>query len=170
MNMWLFIARVIAFRLRRVPHNLAAKELAEYGGIGVRHGCFCAHLLVKHLLKIHPVRAFAAEVGLIVIPRLTSVLLPGLIRVSFGLENEDSEVDRLIKVLERIDSAPRSTVNRLLAFTRNGTPFLARTDVQEQMKEFLETCIKKVYSLRSDRLSKGGTYNHAVRMAKKKLS
>lgn len=146
---------VIAFRFRRVPHNLAAKELAEYGGIGVRHGCFCAHLLVKHILKIHPVRAFAAEVGLIVIPRLTSVLLPGLIRVSFGLENEDSEVDRLIKVLERIDSAPRSTVNRLLAFTRNGTPFLARTDVQEQMKEFLETCIKKVYSLRSDRLSKG---------------
>lgn len=141
---------VISFSFKGVPHNLAAKELAEYGGIGVRHGCFCAHLLVKRLLKIDPLRAFAADVCLILLPGLTSLLLPGLIRVSFGLGNEESEVDRLIQVLEKIDSVPRSIVNRRLAFTRNGTPFLKRTDVQERMEEFLESCIKKVYSLRSD--------------------
>ena len=31
-----------------------AKELAEQGGIGVRSGCHCAHLLVKRLLDIPP--------------------------------------------------------------------------------------------------------------------
>ncbi len=145
---------VVSFSFKGTPHNLAAKELAEYGGIGVRNGCFCAHLLVKHLLKIHPARAFSANISLVVLPVLTSYLLPGIVRVSFGLENTDSEVDRLIKVLERINNTPRSIMNRLLAFTSNGTPFLDRTDVQKQMEAFLDTRMKKVYSLRSDRLPK----------------
>ncbi|MFX1512285.1 MAG: aminotransferase class V-fold PLP-dependent enzyme, partial [Promethearchaeota archaeon] len=46
----------IVFNLKNVPHNLVAKELTEYGAIGVRNGCFCANMLVKHLLKINPFR------------------------------------------------------------------------------------------------------------------
>ena len=145
---------VVSFSLKRVPHNLAAKELAEQGGIGVRNGCFCAHLLVKHLLNIHPTRAFAANVGFILLPRLTRVFLPGLVRVSFGLENDENDVDRLIKILEKIGNAPYSFINRLLAFNRNGTPFLSHTIVQEKTKEFLENHVQKVYSLRSDISSK----------------
>ncbi|MBU3914092.1 aminotransferase class V-fold PLP-dependent enzyme [bacterium] len=141
---------VVSFSFKGVPHNLAAKELADYEGIGVRHGCFCAHLLVKHLLKIHPLRAFSADVSLTLMPKFTSVILPGLVRVSFGLENEESEIDRLIKGLERIEKAPRSAINRLLAFTDNGTPLLPCTGVKRQMDEFLETRIKKVYSIHSD--------------------
>lgn len=139
---------IVAFSMKRVPHNLAAKELAEWGGIGVRNGCFCAHLLVKHLFRIHPARAFAANMSLLLTPRFIGAILPGLIRVSFGLENDDNEVDRLIDILARIDGAPRSMINRLLAFTRNGTPFLSRTRVQKQMAEFLETRMQQVYSLR----------------------
>jgi selenocysteine lyase/cysteine desulfurase len=40
---------VIVFTLQHVPYNLVGTELAEYGGVGVRCGCFCAHLQVKHL-------------------------------------------------------------------------------------------------------------------------
>ena len=45
---------VIVFRLEGIMANRVAKELAERGGIGVRYGCHCAHLLIKHLLNIPP--------------------------------------------------------------------------------------------------------------------
>ncbi len=45
---------VIVFRLEGIMANRVAKELAERGGIGVRSGCHCAHLLIKHLLDIPP--------------------------------------------------------------------------------------------------------------------
>jgi selenocysteine lyase/cysteine desulfurase len=99
---------VIVFSLKDVPHNLAAKELADQGGIGVRNGCFCAHLLVKRLLKIHPLRARLADLGLILFPRFTSVVLPGLVRVSLGIENDQENVDTLIRVLDKIARQPRA--------------------------------------------------------------
>jgi selenocysteine lyase/cysteine desulfurase len=136
---------IFSFRLNRVPHNLVANELAEHGGIGVRNGCFCAHLLVKHLLRIHPARAFGANISLKLTPHLTSIILPGLVRVSLGLENDENDIKKLISVLEKIAVTPRSLINRLLAFTGNGTPFLSHTSANEQIKEFLEARIKKVY-------------------------
>jgi len=142
---------VVSFCLKSVPHNLIAKELAEQGGIGVRNGCFCTHLLVRHLLGIHPASAFGAKMGFMLLPRITRTFLPGLVRLSFGLENDNNDVDRLIKVLEKIVSLPLSIINRLLALNRNGTLFLSRTRVQKQMEEFLETRVQKVYSLHYDR-------------------
>ncbi|MCP4136873.1 MAG: aminotransferase class V-fold PLP-dependent enzyme, partial [bacterium] len=138
---------VVAFRFKRIPHNLVAKELAELGGIGVRNGCFCAHLLVKHLLKINRARVLLAQAGLLLIPGFTNRVLPGLVRVSFGLQNDEREIERLLAVLKRIESAPRSAINKLLASTGNGTPFLSRTKTGEEMDGFLETCIEKVYSV-----------------------
>ncbi len=137
---------VIVFSLKNVPHNLAAKELAEQGGIGVRDGCFCAHLLVKRLLNIHPLRARAADLGLILFPRFTSVILPGLVRVSLGIENDKEDVDTLIRVLDKIARQPRAWVDRLFASMHNGTPFLPQTDVQQQMNDFARTAAQRVYS------------------------
>ena len=45
---------VIVFDLKGIMPNRVAKELAERGGIGVRSGCHCAHLLIKRLLHIPP--------------------------------------------------------------------------------------------------------------------
>jgi len=137
---------VIVFGLKNVPHNLAAKELAEQGGIGVRDGCFCTHLLVKRLLKIHPLRARMADLGLILFPRFTSVVLPGLVRVSLGIENGEEDVDTLIRVLGHIARQPRAWMDRLLASMHNGTPFLPQTDVQQQMNDFASAAAQRVYS------------------------
>jgi len=137
---------VIVFSLKDVPHNLAAKELAEQGGIGVRDGCHCAHLLVKRLLKIHPLRARAADLGLILFPQFTSVILPGLVRVSLGIENDEEDVDTLIRVLGQIARQPRAWMNRLLASMHNGTPFLPQTDAQQQMNDFARAAAQRVYS------------------------
>ena len=45
---------VIAFDLGDIMPSRVAKGLAERGGIGVRYGCHCAHLLIKHVLHIPP--------------------------------------------------------------------------------------------------------------------
>jgi selenocysteine lyase/cysteine desulfurase len=136
---------IVSFSMRKVPHNLAAKELAEQGGIGVRYGCFCSHLLVKHILKIHPLRAFAANMGLYLLPELTSVILPGLIRVSFGIENEKSDVTRLLEVLKKMAGSKRSILHRIPAYTHNATLFLPKNKISVQIKKFCDIRLKNVY-------------------------
>lgn len=138
---------IIAIRLEKVPHNLVALELAEYGGIGVRNGCFCAHILVSRLLRIHSFRVSTSKVLFRLIPKLTRTLLPGLVRVSFGLQNDENDVKHLIQVLERISREPQSFTNRLIGAMSNGTPFIPSTETQEQMNTFVENLVKQVFSL-----------------------
>lgn len=141
---------IISFSLKRVPHNLVAKELAELGGIGVRHGCFCAHILVRRILGITPIRSFGARAGVMAggkIGEVTSVLMPGLVRISLGLENDEKEVKHLIRVLEQISLAPRSRANITIAYSRNGTTFLPDSEIEGQMADFAEASVEKVYNL-----------------------
>lgn len=129
---------VISFGLKHVPHNLVAENLAEVGGIGVRNGCFCAHILVKRLLHIHPFREAAADLGLKVAPRMIRPLLPGLVRVSFGIENDEGDIRRLVATLQRIASRRPSPVARLLARTHNATPFVPGTAALGWMRQETE--------------------------------
>ena len=87
---------VIAFDLKGILPSRVAKELAERGGIGVRYGCHCAHLLIKRLVGIPPL--LERLQGLIV-TLLPQVNLPGVVRVSLGIENSEADVDTLIQVL-----------------------------------------------------------------------
>lgn len=136
---------VIAFAFRHVPHNLAAKELAEKGGIGVRNGCFCAHLITKHLMHIHPFRSFVADLGMMLIPRFTKRVIPGIVRVSIGLENDADEVDRFLEIIKEITAAPRSGIDAFLGSTYNGTPFIPASPIQRLIERFIYDRIKKVF-------------------------
>ena len=82
-----------------MPHQLLAAILAYEGGIGVRNGCFCAHPYVLKLLHVSSSRIeeYKEEVA-----HGSHAGLPGLIRVSFGCYNEESEVDALIEQLQHI--------------------------------------------------------------------
>ncbi|OLS22270.1 MAG: putative cysteine desulfurase [Candidatus Heimdallarchaeota archaeon LC_3] len=139
---------IISFTLKNVPHNLVAKELAELGGIGVRNGCFCAHILVRHLLKIHPVRSISAGAGLYVIPGFTKTLLPGLVRASFGIENDINEVEHFLKTLKMISIKRQTPINKILATTYNGSGTLPHTDVQRKINKSLQFKAKKFVNLR----------------------
>jgi len=136
---------VVAFRFKRVPHNLGAKLLAEHGGIGVRNGCFCAHLLTKWLMDIHPLRSLAADVGTFILPRFTAAIVPGLVRVSLGLENDEQDVDTLLDVVAKTARMPQPPLNRFLASTYNGTPFLPPTEVDRRISDFVEATIQEVF-------------------------
>jgi selenocysteine lyase/cysteine desulfurase len=137
---------IVTFSLKNAPHNLVAKELAEQGGIGVRDGCFCAHLLIKRLLEMHPLRARGADLALILAPRFAGGVQTGLVRVSLGVENDGKDVDTLIRVLDRIARRPRDWMDRLAASVHGGT-LLPRTDVQQQMNDFARTAAQRTYSL-----------------------
>ncbi|HSV85497.1 MAG TPA: hypothetical protein VLH85_02910 [Levilinea sp.] len=114
---------VTAFACDRVPQNKAGLELAQEGSIGVRTGCFCAHLLVKRLLLIHPLRARLADLFTLLLPGFTAGVVPGLVRVSFGLEIDASDVNRLLAALRRMTTVRRWLGDRFLGWSHNGTPF-----------------------------------------------
>lgn len=145
---------IFVFSLKHISHNLVAKELAELGGIGVRNGCFCAHLITKQLMGISHFRGFAAEVFLKLIPSINTSTLPGIVRVSLGLENDEHDVDHFIKTLRKIAAQPRSLANKFIASTHNGTLFLPYTTMQKRMYAFTEAVIGEVYS-RTASLSNG---------------
>ena len=137
---------IIAFSLKHVPHNLAAKELAEKGGIGVRTGCFCAHLIVKRLMNIHPLRGFAAELFLRLFPKFPISVLPGVVRISIGLENDEQDINHFLHIIEEIRNTPRSLIDKFIASFNNGTPFLKQTNTQKMIEFYTKAIIEKVFS------------------------
>ncbi len=137
---------VICFELNRVPHSLVAKMIAESGGIGVRNGCFCANMYVKRLLGIGRIRSTVARLGLTFIPRLSEKLIVGLVRVSFGIGNDEAEVARLIETLQAIAAGPTSWFNRVLASIHFGTPFLPLTPTGRRISQSVETTVADVFS------------------------
>jgi hypothetical protein len=136
---------IIAFSVRSKPHNRVARELAERSGIGARTGCHCAHLLVKQVLHIPPCRAKAADLSLRLFPTFTSNALPGLVRISLGIGNDETDVDIFLQTLRDIAEAKRSWADRFWAKTYNGAPFLGRSRVQAQVKRRIQALVGEVY-------------------------
>jgi selenocysteine lyase/cysteine desulfurase len=90
---------VVPFNLEGVPHALVASVLGYEGGIGVRHGCFCAHPYVVGLLGIDDearsdwkTRALAGD----------RAAMPGMVRMSVGCYNDEGDIDRMVVMLKRI--------------------------------------------------------------------
>ncbi len=126
---------VIVFSLEGLLAPQVAKELAEQGGIGVRAGCHCAHLLVKRILHIPPALQLFQGAIVRLFPRIE---LPGVARVSLGIENDSEDVDTLIHVLDNIARQPR---------TEMGNPFAPTpTETQRQMEAFARAAAQKVYA------------------------
>lgn len=115
---------MICFELEGVPHNRLAQLLAENGGVATRGGCFCVNMFVKQLLGIGRIKNGLARTGLALLPRTTQGLLTGLVRISFGLTNRQSEVDRLVEVLQQIAREKPRRLERVLARHHFGTPRL----------------------------------------------
>jgi selenocysteine lyase/cysteine desulfurase len=89
---------VLSFNLKGIMPNRTAEELAN-NGIGIRYGCHCAHLLVKHLNQTPP---WAQTVQRIVVNLFPDMELPGVARISLGLGNTPEDIDESIRVLTQI--------------------------------------------------------------------
>jgi len=134
---------VVAFSLRDKISSGIGNELAVQGGIGIRFGCHCAHILVKHMLGVGPKLEQFQRMIVTVFPRLQ---LPGVLRVSLGIGNSEEEIDTFIRVFGEIAEEKLGTkINRNKVIYQK--PGLNKTEVKKQMKDFVKVAAEKVYSI-----------------------
>jgi selenocysteine lyase/cysteine desulfurase len=90
---------LLTFNLHPYPYDLVAGVLSAEHGIGVRHGCFCAHPLMMALLRIGDVEAerlmAATRAG-------DHPRLPGAARISFGVGTTEADVDAVVEALAAV--------------------------------------------------------------------
>jgi selenocysteine lyase/cysteine desulfurase len=101
---------LVTFNLRGVPYDLLAAILSAEHGIGIRHGCFCAHPLMARLLRVDDVEMHRlldeARAG-------HHERLPGAARMSLGLGSTREEVDAFADAVAAIAAdGPRLDVRR----------------------------------------------------------
>lgn len=119
---------VIVFTLKGKMAPQVAKELAETGGIGVRSGCHCAHILVKHLVGVP---SGLERFQWLIAKLFPKIKFPGIVRVSFGIENSKEDVEAMIKILDKIAR-------------QSGT--LPKTNIKRQMNDFTFTAAERVFT------------------------
>jgi selenocysteine lyase/cysteine desulfurase len=119
---------VIAVNFKSIFSNVVANELAERGGIGVRYGCHCSHILIKQLVGIGPLLKRFQRVIATLFPK---VRFPGLARVSFGIGNSEEDVDTLIQILNKIAGRPRALPDK---------------NIKQKMNDFTMAAAQRVYS------------------------
>jgi selenocysteine lyase/cysteine desulfurase len=100
--------------------------LSEHGGIGVRFGCHCAHILVKHILGLSPSLERFQRIIVTLFPKLN---LPGVARVSFGIGNSEADIDTLISELNIIASKK-----------------IRAKSIKQQIDQFAGEVARRVYS------------------------
>ncbi len=81
------------FTVEGVPHALVAARLSAEWGIGVRHGCFCAHPYLIRLLGLSGTEIQSYREGVL---RGDHRALPGAVRASCGISSTAAEVDTFL--------------------------------------------------------------------------
>ncbi|HTU38223.1 MAG TPA: aminotransferase class V-fold PLP-dependent enzyme [Acidimicrobiales bacterium] len=97
---------VATFIVEGVHHALVAARLSAEFGIGVRHGCFCAH---PYLLRLLGVSHEGVEQARAAVRRGERGSIPGAVRASCGLGTTAEDVDALLDALRVVahgDPAP----------------------------------------------------------------
>ena len=87
---------IASFNVQGYWHSQVAAILSAEHGIGVRHGCFCAHPLVLHLLDITDDEASRIRHE---IAAGHKGRVPGAVRVSVGLGTTRDDIDLLCDAL-----------------------------------------------------------------------
>ncbi|MGA3354508.1 MAG: aminotransferase class V-fold PLP-dependent enzyme [Acidimicrobiales bacterium] len=98
---------VATFTVEGSPHALVAARLSAEDGIGVRHGCFCAHPYLMRLLGLSDdeVTEFRNEVR-----RGDRTRTPGAVRASAGVNTTEADIGRLIEAVARIAGGEQAPV------------------------------------------------------------
>jgi selenocysteine lyase/cysteine desulfurase len=90
---------VAAFVVDGVHHALVAARLSAEYGIGVRHGCFCAHPYLMRLLGLSDAQIVAYRRSVLVHDKRE---VPGAVRASAGLSTTRSDIERLLAAVADI--------------------------------------------------------------------
>jgi len=90
---------VASFTVQGVHHALVAARLSAEWGIGIRHGCFCAHPYILRLLGVGPSEQAAARAKVVGHDRRN---IPGAARASCGLGTTLADVEALLEAVAAI--------------------------------------------------------------------
>ncbi len=111
---------IAAFVVEDVPHALVAARLSAEFGIGVRHGCFCAHPYLIRLLDVPPDEVATYRADVVAGDRSR---LPGAVRASAGLSTSADDVVALLEAVAAIaDGTPAPVPYRRDATTGDYWP------------------------------------------------
>ncbi|MGI6226901.1 MAG: aminotransferase class V-fold PLP-dependent enzyme [Peptococcales bacterium] len=105
---------IIPFNMKGIEHRTLADILSKEAGIAVRNGCFCAQPYVQKLLKISHAEIKKHMEN----PDLPH---PGMVRVSFGLYNTYSEIDKLADILSEVARNKKKYLNKSISWRENKT-------------------------------------------------
>jgi selenocysteine lyase/cysteine desulfurase len=95
---------VATFTVDGMHHALVAARLSAEHGIGVRHGCFCAHPYLLRLLDLSDDQVHAYREAVLSGDRRD---VPGAVRASAGLSTSSADIDRLIEAVSAVaDGSP----------------------------------------------------------------
>ncbi len=92
---------VATFTVSGMHHALVAARLSAEFGIGVRHGCFCAHPYLMRLLGVTDDGLAQARAA---VRRGDRRAIPGAVRASCGLGTTAEDVDALLDALHELTS------------------------------------------------------------------
>ena len=95
------------FVVEGMAHALVAARLSAEFGIGVRHGCFCAHPYLLKLLDLSPVEVERYRADVIAGDRRR---IPGAVRASCGINTTTADVSRFLEALGKIVSGEPSPI------------------------------------------------------------
>jgi selenocysteine lyase/cysteine desulfurase len=90
---------VATFAVEGCHHALVAARLSAEFGIGVRHGCFCAHPYLLRLLDLSPEQVAAYRAAVLRHDRRS---IPGAVRASAGVGTSSSDIDALLAAVGAI--------------------------------------------------------------------
>jgi len=90
---------VATFTVDGLHHALVAARLSAEWGIGVRHGCFCAHPYLLHLLGVGADDMATARRQVLAGDRR---LIPGAVRASCGIGTTGADVDALLVAVAQL--------------------------------------------------------------------
>ncbi len=121
---------VIGFEVKGGSPKGTARMLALRGGIGVRYGCHCAHIIVKKQLKITPP---LEKVQKLVLQGFPKIQLQGMVRASLGLENTEEEVNHFLQALKEIAEKSKEDTK------------VGKKEAEEEVKRFVEESTKRVF-------------------------
>ena len=93
-------AGAISINIRGLHHSLTAAILNDYFNIAVRNACFCAHPYVREMIADD----LGEQMGDLSNEELEALaeLHRGMVRASFGLYNDQKDVDALASALRKI--------------------------------------------------------------------
>lgn len=96
---------IITFNIKGIHHSIVANILSNEAGISVRSGCFCAQPYIQKLLHLKPTDIRSHKDN-------PNAPHPGMVRISFGLYNDYSEVDSFIAIIDKIANNKSFYINK----------------------------------------------------------